>query len=127
MYHFTYLFVLFSLCFFFCFLLYSVISISYFSKSFTRLIYFPQCENAGRWQEALDAYDEAMRMPAPPRAHRVGHVRCLRALGKLETLQTVVKGSPSSAQPALLPYAVQATWRLGEWDHLGSLINGMCR
>mmetsp|Transcript_33811 Transcript_33811/g.54794 ORF Transcript_33811/g.54794 Transcript_33811/m.54794 type:complete len:1076 (+) Transcript_33811:213-3440(+) len=81
-------------------------------------------ENAGDWTEALTCYEQALQRPdLKPQGLDVhgGVLRCMRNLGTLQMMLTHVDGMlathPEEGKP-LTTYAVQAAWRLGNWDLL---------
>lgn len=76
---------------------------------------------AGRWTEALTWYEQLVEQ-SPDEVQVQGDlVTCLRESGQYDNLLRQVDGmmvqSPAS-QFVLLPYAVEASWVTGKWEHL---------
>ncbi len=92
-------------------------------------------ENAGKWRDAFMCYDQAIPAPTLPgmdtstqsHSHKTRRLRCLLQLGQLETilhltLPCLNNHLTSIPEPALFSYAVQAAWRLAQWDTLQALL-----
>jgi serine/threonine-protein kinase ATR len=50
-------------------------------------------EYSGRWAEALSCYEQAMQLKPRELGPRLGLLNCLKNLGQLETLLSLVHGS----------------------------------
>ena len=99
-------------------------------------------EHAAAWNQALTCYEQQLQecdvelnegseleaaADCDLRRERIlrGQLRCLRRLGHLTTIVSVVEGEtsrcPDLAQH-FLPAAAEALWRLGRWDDLRDLM-----
>ena len=104
-------------------------------------------EAAEQWSNALASYEQLLlrhhsspadgyALAAAPSAHspdslnevelHQGTLRCMKQLGHLETVIRHVNGIASNNEDALashlVPYAVEAAWRLGQWGELETLL-----
>ncbi|KZF22699.1 hypothetical protein L228DRAFT_247070 [Xylona heveae TC161] len=80
---------------------------------------------AGRWTAAQSWY-EALLSEQPNNIEvQLGLLSCLKESGRHDFLLKHVEGSniPSSANPRILPFAVEASWVTGRWDLLGKYLS----
>jgi len=109
-------------------------------------------EVLGDWKAALQGYEQALQLYQQMTNHskypqtlqysldkldlEKGMCRCLLQLGQLESVSNQVRGilaknkihfgltdANQRARDELLPYACEASWRLGRWSQLEILIN----
>ena len=90
-----------------------------------------QKESSKDWSAALQDYERAHHLVSDARhgeALMQGTLNCLLELGQFESVLRQVKGSSRTHgseqhDPVdLVPFAVEASWRLGRWDLLSDLI-----
>ena len=98
-------------------------------------------EKLGRWEEALDGYERRWAqvvgdaqgtmggdvqgvLVSHKLALHVGRMRCLRALGEWDRLDTLVRavwpqlGDNDAHKASVAPYATRACWALGRWHDM---------
>uniref|UniRef100_A0A6U2XGY7 non-specific serine/threonine protein kinase n=1 Tax=Entomoneis paludosa TaxID=265537 RepID=A0A6U2XGY7_9STRA len=84
---------------------------------------------AGDFEDALQGYERGLQLrndSVPRQVFHQGILRCLLELGQHQSVLNQVRGiiSASSEKPGgnkLLPYAIQAAWRLGDWTTLSKV------
>jgi hypothetical protein len=96
-----------------------------------------ELEHAARWDEALLCYEEAIDFEerkgggggalqgAAGPLHE-GQLRCLWRAGHLELLVSLSEGKLVRRpwlRPVVVPYALDALWRLGRWGELRALLD----
>lgn len=89
-----------------------------------------QKESSKDWSGALQDYERAHHLLNEPE-HGVslmqGTLNCLLELGQYESVLRQVKGSSVSfdgkQKDSFVPFAVEASWRLGRWGILKDLVN----
>lgn len=86
-------------------------------------------ESSKDWSGALQDYERAQHLVSKPKdgeSLMQGTLNCLLELDQFESVLRQVKGSsPSPGEKptnSLVPYAVEASWRLGRWDVLAELL-----
>ncbi|KAL7571763.1 hypothetical protein ACA910_002855 [Epithemia clementina (nom. ined.)] len=83
------------------------------------------------WSGVLQEHERALQMESDVHEkvpHQKGLLECLLELGQYESVLNQVGGITSSdpgwmSGDSLVPYAVQAAWRLGRWDTLSAIAN----
>ena len=86
-------------------------------------------EKLGRWDEALDAYNE--REKDEPNSFEVtmGKMRCLHALGKWETLSSLAQEKWALAElphkKLIAPLAAAAAWGQSQWELMDNYLEAM--
>ena len=84
-------------------------------------------ESCQDWNGALHAYERALQFQGGGSSNTFneGILQCLLELGQDESVLTQVKGVSSSmngkCDEQIIPYAVQAAWRLGRWENLSQM------
>ncbi|EJD41220.1 atypical/PIKK/FRAP protein kinase [Auricularia subglabra TFB-10046 SS5] len=86
-------------------------------------------ERLGRWQEALEGYNErALREPQALDVS-MGRMRCLHALGEWDELAHIVDqnwiDATTDEKMGIAPLAAAAAWALNEWDAMDDYIQAM--
>ena len=85
-------------------------------------------ESSGDWEGALRDYDRAMQFRDEAlvsyHAQRRGSVECMLELGQCQSVLNMIgtSGGNEVDRQKLLPCAVEAACRLGDWDSLASLV-----
>lgn len=77
------------------------------------------------WSGALQEHERALQLGYGESSHHQGILECLLELGQYESVLNQVRGITKdglSYSNRLLPFAVQAAWRLGRWDTLSSIL-----
>lgn len=89
-----------------------------------------QKESSKDWSGALQDYERAHHLLNDPEegiSLMQGTLNCLLELGQFESVLRQVKGSSISfggkQSDSLVPFAVEASWRLGRWDILKELVD----
>ncbi|KAE8201307.1 hypothetical protein CF336_g251, partial [Tilletia laevis] len=88
-------------------------------------------EKLHRWEDALHAYDEKLKIKPDSWTSNFGRMRCLHALGEWEQLSDLVHDrwtNPGVRQDQLnkmAPLAAAAAWSLGHWDRMDDYIGAM--
>lgn len=86
-------------------------------------------EASGDWNGALQAYERAQQLAGPEKRDtdlNRGALQCLLELGHFESVLSQVKGVLNAKERKgdagkVLPYAIEAAWRLGRWDTLSEM------
>eukprot|EP00977_Amphora_coffeiformis_P015047 scaffold4341_cov161-Amphora_coffeaeformis.AAC.1 len=88
-----------------------------------------QKESSKDWSGALQDYERAHHLLNDPErgiSLMEGTLNCLLELGQFESVLRQVKGSSISfggkQSDSFVPFAVEASWRLGRWDILKGLV-----
>ena len=89
----------------------------------------PWYEKLGRWQEALNTYEQrAMEQPESQEI-LLGRLRCLYALGEWESLSGTVEdfwpNASEEQRQEVAPLAVAASWALLQWDAMDEYADAM--
>ena len=89
----------------------------------------PWYEKLGRWQEALNTYDQrAMEQPESQEI-LLGRLRCLYALGEWESLSGTVEdfwpNASDEQRQEVAPLAAAASWALLQWDAMDEYADAM--
>lgn len=86
-------------------------------------------ERLGRWQEALEAYDNKAMTEQPTPEIQIGRMKCLHALGEWDQLTVQVEEVWSNASQEnrreIAPIAAAAAWSLSDWDAMEEYIATM--
>ncbi|CAD6976866.1 unnamed protein product, partial [Tilletia controversa] len=88
-------------------------------------------EKLHRWEDALHAYDEKLRIKPDSWTSNFGRMRCLHALGEWEQLSNLVHdrwtnpGVREDQLNKMAPLAAAAAWSLGHWDRMDDYIGAM--
>ncbi|KAI9005259.1 hypothetical protein BC832DRAFT_531539 [Gaertneriomyces semiglobifer] len=82
-------------------------------------------ESTGDWAAAQTCYELLLQREPDVLDHHIGYISCLRNLGHFETLLIYLKGitarNPQWAEK-LNSFAVETTWRLGNWAQFEALM-----
>ena len=83
-------------------------------------------EASGNYDEALRDYERALQIKDSigdinEASLERGALNCYLELGKYETVLSMVQ-SKEEKQCSIKPFAVEASWRLGQWDTLSRLV-----
>jgi FKBP12-rapamycin complex-associated protein len=86
-------------------------------------------ERLGRWQEALDAYDQKLEDDPESQELLQGRMRCLHALGEWESLNaTVAENWPDydgAVRKEIAPLAAAASFNLYQWNSMKDYVDSM--
>lgn len=87
------------------------------------------------WETALQEYERAIQLQENGRRDpglQTGALRCMLELGHFDSVIKQVEGllypsnedhNDKSIAHMALPFAIEASWRLGDWDYLSTLVN----
>ena len=86
-------------------------------------------EKLGRWDEALQAYQNREREDPTKFEITMGKMRCLHALGEWDLLSNLAEDkwtlAPMDHKRHIAPLAAAAAWGLGQWENMDKYLDTM--